>query len=252
MLTLLQFQMNMDQTDMSYFRNWCIVISRNGLFLLKPIRQHLTDVLSDAIGNIADKHPTLGLIPMQCIPLHTAIKLFLNNTSIINLSPNQFPVVLIFCTSILSTDQEFPARNAINAHAHISMVNDEFLLPIQKIFLQCTCWLHAPADQSAGRCHCVYVAVEEPVPPTSSSPIFSLVDSGFRTAPDTPTLHHSMGIMSCSVDCTIQTEKIRLRGNVPDLHSGYSQFEFWQRYILSWHISCGVSLSFLETVGVLP
>jgi len=104
-------------------------MSRNGHFLLQPIRQHLTDALSDAVGNIADKHTILGLIPMQCIPLHTAIKSFLNNTSIIILlSPNQFPVVRIFCTSPLSTDQEIPARNVINAHAQVSVVNDELLL----------------------------------------------------------------------------------------------------------------------------
>jgi hypothetical protein len=153
-------------------------------------------------------------------------------------------VVRIFCTSVLSTHQEIHARNAINAHAQVSVVNDKLLLPIQKIFVQCTCWQYAAADQSAGRCHCVYVIVEEPIPPTSSSPIVPLVDSGFRTAPDTPTLNHSAGIISYSVDCTIQIEKIRLRGNVPDLHSGDSQFESWQRYILSWHVACSVCLSF--------
>lgn len=58
----------------AYFRDWSILMPRNGLFLLQTVRQHLSDALSDAVGNIADKHPTLGLSPMQCIPLHTAIK----------------------------------------------------------------------------------------------------------------------------------------------------------------------------------
>jgi hypothetical protein len=147
----------------------------------------------------------------------------------------------VFSTSLLSTDQEIPARNAINAHAQVSVVNDESLLPIQKIFVQCSCWLHAAADQSAGRCHGVYIVVEEPVPSTSSSPVVPLVDSGSRTVPDTPTLRHSAGIMSCSVGCTIQIEKILSRGN---LHLGDSQFKSWQRYLFSRHVSRSVYLSF--------
>lgn len=152
----------------------------------------------------------------------------------------------IFCTSLLSTDQEMSVRSAINAHAQVSMVNDELLLPIQKIFVQCNCLLHAAADQSAGRYHCVYVVVEEPVPPTSSSPIVPFVYSGFRTTPDTPTLHHSAEIMSCSVDCTTQIEKIR--GNVPDLHSGDSQSESWQIYILYTLLICS-SWCFFVVLG---